>query len=261
MRLLLVFILVFSCTDYSEVKESISGSHIIDPEPLEIESTENHTYNVGKEKLTVLSKGIQTFFKLPLIDIDVLSKLQKKYRFDSWIYEVIRKKNGRLLKLHTFYVPFTFKREEVISQAKKSGFFLMYSALYPAPHLEKHECPIMGHNKFIAEAEVTESYVPKSFRIIDVSSYNVKSYNGYPEKANYSLNKVNAGTSLVGEYYLRLALFNQRKNKVISNFIDYPNKIIISKEDSRLIKGCNNRQYQPIEEPKKPGIDSFKFGN
>lgn len=259
LRLLIIFLFI-SCTEYSGVKESISGTHIIDPEPLEIVSNENVTYNVGKENLTILSKGLQISFKLPLIDIDTLADLGKKYQFDSWLYEVVRKKNGRLRKLHTFYVPFVFKREVINHQAKEAGFYLMYSALYPAPYLEKQECPILGHNKFIDESEITESYVPKSFRVIDLSPYNVKSYNGSPEKAHYSSNKVNAGSSLVGEYYIRIAFYSQRMNKVISNFIDYPNKVIVAKEDTRLIKGCNGFNYERIEEIKKPGLDSFKFG-
>ena len=108
-QFLFLFFILFSCTKFSDVKENISGGHFISPHPLEINSAENVAWNVGKQKLEVLSKGVLVIFTLPQFESDHLKELITKYRFDSWLFSIIQDRGGSQRRIQNFYIPFSYR--------------------------------------------------------------------------------------------------------------------------------------------------------
>lgn len=257
-KLLIFLIFIISCSKDSKIIEINDQRIKIEVSDLKFEEVDNVSWAVGRSKITVLSKGLQLLINLPSLSKEDLNLISKKYKFDSWIYEVYKNKNGYKQILNSFYIPFVKNRGEFSHSVEKNGVYLMYSSVYPSPSFEKFNCPAFGHDKFLESYDIEKSYGVESTQYLKISKFTSKRYNGAPEKAHYSLNKVNVGKYMKGEYVIRIALYDQENKKTVSNFISYTTKLNVYNETQRVVSGCTGVK-EKIPEIKNPN-GKFKFG-
>ena len=240
-RIIIVLFLLFGCQKYSEYKELPQGGFLLTPRGISIKDIKVIRWKVGKGYKKEVSKGIKFHFTLPLLKKEYVEKLTAT-GINSWIVRVSRVRTISSEKLDYFTIPLLVAQKKVFG---KSGFKAMRSGrvniFYASSFVSSNDsnivCPRLGHRKIIQEIDVKREKSRSQHihvSIVNESSLRVKShYLGYePEK-------INGGMSLQGTYVIELALYDQKKQKLMSNWFRINEKIVIGMEKEVSLKGCS----------------------
>jgi hypothetical protein len=253
-----IILLLMGCQNESVILKESLGRLIIKPEPFELNEFREELWKVGKNREQIISKGIYLLLDIPQFDTDDLERVYFEKSADSWILQV--KKSGQVLQ--TFYFKFAAKGHRgkmVFSQNRQVALKILYPASYLSTEYDNLSCPIMNHNKKISRLE--RFRVPVAGKSLVLGSFNQKKINRNLEKIHFSINKVNGGVSLTGNYQFELALFDSSESKIMSNFIVFPTGLRVDYESSRSLAGCKRgpRDLEEIDE-KQRRLRNFKFG-
>ena len=238
--LFVVFGAFFGCQKYSEYRETPQGGVIITPEGIQIKDVKIIRWKVGKSRKKEISKGIKFHFTLPLVKKEYLENLLK-IDIDSWIVKVARERIITSENLDYFTIPLLVPQKRVFGKSglkpMKSGRInIFYASSFVSPEDFSYVCPKLGHRKIIRELDVKQTKSIErhiAVSIINESSLRIKSrYMGYESE------KINGGKSLQGDYFIELALYSQKKQKIMSNWFRIDEKIVIGTEKEIALEGC-----------------------
>ena len=152
-----------------------------------------------------------------------------------WIIRLLVNKGTKVQDLGTTYAPFISKQASRVRSATSGSIALRvyYAAAYASERFRSFYCPAFGHNKKISSLDIEDSNEEFS---LDVNSQ--LSFSEKPQLVELSPSSFNGGNSLIGEYYLELALYDS-KNKVIhSAFTRVPGSVLIRAEETIPIPSC-----------------------
>lgn len=193
-------------------------------------------WKVGKHLSNTISKNLNLLLSLPKIDGDDVIFLQTTYGVDAWLVKIIQSNVvSSQMELVTLYAPF------LVRQTGRSGgiltkslsFNLTYAAAAISERFRRFNCPAFSHDKRLKEWEVVGEEKPIEILIRPESRFDEKL------KLNELVpTTLNVGNSMVGEYYIEVALFNTAQKQIFSSFQRLPFHLKVLSEDSIVVDGC-----------------------
>ena len=229
------------CQEYSEYKKTPHQGIIITPHGVKIKNVKILGWKVGQNYKQEVSKGIKFHFILPSLKKEHLQNLTKM-GIDSWAVKVTRKRIASSETLDYFTIPLVIPQKQFIGtdnfKPMKSGRVnIFYASSFISTDNSSGVCPKLGHRKIITELKIkreksTTQHLHVSF--INEASLKIKS-----RYIAYEPEKINAGSNLKGIYVIEFALYNKKKQKLMSNWFSLNEKIFIDMEKEIILKGCS----------------------
>ena len=254
---LLVFLLLTSCSDYSKFTKS-GNSLSLKIKDLGIEKASIVKWKVGPKKDYIISQGVRFSFSLPRFNKDSLKQLEEA-EADSWLVKVHRISSGRTKNLINVSIPLVRKTlggSTSYSSPDKGSVNVFYAAAAISERLRGLTCPAMRHRKLL------DSYILDSFPLrekeLRVSILENSKVMSKLESFVHAPPIINGGRSLIGKYYLELALYNSATKRKKSNLVKLSKHLDITKEEEVIIEECRNVKVRP-QSGENSGIESFKF--
>jgi hypothetical protein len=248
--LLLLIILVGCSADVKLVDEM--NNYFIDELDVEVKKYKEVPWKVGVKKEQRITMGFTLVTDIPLMDSDDYLKLMAKHGVDSWIYQFIKRHNGRNTTLGYAAIPLA----RISRSLNNFTTFVFYSAAAASSSYRNFRCPAWGHNK-----KVNDFYLnylgkdkPKMFLgMRDAIRAEVGMLDSFPLHFD-------GGDSLVGDYFVRLALWNSKSKRVFSRWYLVDGVVSIESEQPTFIKTCVgiNEEINPLQ---KGGIQIEDLSN
>ena len=250
---------MYSCAERAEYKILPGGRILITPKEMNIVDVDILSWRVGPGYQQTLSKGLRFKMSLPILQTKDLSHMITLGGINGWLLRVVRKDTFRSTSLGMMYVPLVSmkKSRSVFSDSQtEEGFFdVYYAAASPSKRFEKFNCPAFGHDKIIDKVE--EKTVIKVLGKIVSGPVISKKVRGKVIEFGFRPALFNGGMSLEGKYYVELALYDYVNKIRRSDFIRYPEEIIVRKEQTKNIKGC--ARFKIPQRVNRRGAKDFKM--
>tara|TARA_R110000868_G_scaffold379542_2_gene645425 strand:- start:15238 stop:16035 length:798 start_codon:yes stop_codon:yes gene_type:complete len=261
LSLIILVLTLSACRDYAEVKID-NQSASIDWKDGGATAVSVTPWRVGPYRKQMLSMGARVKVEFPALKEDDIELLGKNFDVDSWLVSIQRSGLGRRQRLASYYMPL-FKRSGRsgtmgVSSAAMGYLDLYYAAAAISTRLRNLECPGLEHRRLLEKAEIRE--VATGRPMIVVSSMQEYSFQNRVERLDFQRNIINLGESVEGEYQISFALYNSKKNRVLSNDAISPQVIVLSNEKTERIRGCENLKTPPAKQDGANEIQNFKFG-
>tara|TARA_R110000868_G_scaffold378945_1_gene644594 strand:- start:5021 stop:5821 length:801 start_codon:yes stop_codon:yes gene_type:complete len=256
-----LLILLTSCRDYAEVDVDGQGASVAWKSG-GATSVSVTPWRVGPYRKQMLSMGARVKVEFPALKEEDIEMLGEKFDVDSWLVSIQVSGLGRRQRLASYYMPL-FKRSGRsgvmgVSSAEMGYLDLYYAAASISTRLRNLECPGLEHRRVLGNAEIRE--VATGNPMIVVSKMQEYSFQNKVERLDFQRNIINLGESVEGEYQVSFALYNSKKNRVLSNDAIAPQVIVLSGEKNERIRGCENLQTPPAKQDGAGEIQNFKFG-
>ncbi len=218
---------------------------------------------MGPLRRQKVSKGFRVKVNFPQIPKKyILEMLEKNRMVDSWLLVVYRSGPKGTEFMGSVYIPFLIPGRTIdqplrVRQLKQGTFQIFYAAAALSSRFEKASCPAFGHDKVIEKSELFGK--TQNVGKMNVSSIEERRVLFKVDRFSLSPATFNGGSTLEGEYFVKLALFNSEKKMRLSSFYELPNKVKIGSEVRDRIKGCVSTKM-PSKRDESKGSDTFKFG-
>lgn len=232
------------------------------PKNLEMSDIKIMDWRVGPLRRQEVSKGVRLRFNIPLVEPVGLEELISKFGVNSWLVRIKRKSLIHTEYLGMFYIPLIVPGQQVTNkvrrnQMKTGALAIYYSAAARSKRFEGFACPAFNHSRRIERYNV--EYDDSKVDDFYVNSFEQNYVNSQVDVFSYDTIVFDAGMSLEGEYFLEMALYNFETKRRLSNFVSYPQKLILGGEKQIAIRGCENYKI-PAKEIDDRSINQFKFG-
>jgi hypothetical protein len=222
-------------------------------------------WRIGRRNDTTVSKGIRVGFNLPQVERDVIKDLVGRKKVNSWIVKVSRRSLRGTGTIGHFRVPFLnpgFSTDNTFrfSQMKGAYFKVYYSSAAMSTRFENFICPAFGHRSVVTD--ITAEEVRRTRRTDKIYTMNSESYflNVKVEPFGYRPVVLNGGPTLKGDYYIDIALYNDKDKKILSSYYRIPQFItIVNEREERVPSECLNFRVPDRDEDVDP-FKKFKFG-
>lgn len=219
-------------------------------------------WKVGKYKKQELSRGFRISFELPKLGDSEWKSLHNNNGVSGWLIRLRKKSNMRNEILGYFAVEMISPKPGSeflyrVSSSDKASIGINYAASSISTRLDHLPCPAFDHRILIDEIEVTHRPVGRKLWV--TSPADERTIGAKVNLISYSAVSVNGGMSLIGEYYIDLALYNPKQKLKKSSYIELANHVSLTKEENVVIKGCENFQVPDVEDHNP--VKKFKFGN
>jgi hypothetical protein len=238
-------ILLVSCSaDVKLVDED--NNYFIDGLDLEVKKYKEIPWKVGVDKEQTITMGLALITDVPLMSSDDYQKLEAKHGVDSWIYQFIKRNNGKNTVLGYASIPL----RRVTRSLDNFTSFIFYSAAAASTSYRSFRCPAFGHNKKVNKffLNYLSKDKPKVYLgMRDVIRADVGGLDSFPLDFD-------GGDSLVGDYFVRVALWNSTNKRTYSRWFIVDGVVSIESEQPTFIKSCVgiNEEINPLT---KGGID------
>lgn len=244
---------MISCTKRHEVIKKKSLHYVKD---VISETSEPSVlpWKVGLKKEMTLSQGIHFYTQIPIIEEDGIKVLKKKYGITSWIFRILRVKNGQRDILDYSYANLTTSAQK----EKRLNLRLYYSAAAVSKQFRSFHCPAFKHRKKIEFIKLKKipSVLPtniftKSFGRVNAAAKHLR----------FSFKNIEAGRVLSGNYHIEYALYNSKTKKRYSRWLMGSHKIQVAKEVSLIIPSCAgiNEEVRPLPQSIRSKGQILKF--
>lgn len=259
--LFLFFLLFISCTKNAEI--SFKGKNFyLTVDSVKIADIKAERWAVGPLRKQEVSKGIVVTIDFPEIDRESLDKLVQEFGVNSWLVRVRKRAFSVNTIVGHIYIPLIIPGTQSDNkyrrhQLKRGAISLYYPAAAVSKRFEHFSCPAFNHDRLVKGVEIEAG-----------SGTPDKLYNSVVDRAyiqapvvefNYSGNILNAGESIIGEYEIDLALYNNKLKERITNFTTL-NEVVIVKDETRVnINGCEGFQI-PAKEEDVDKVKLFRWG-
>lgn len=236
MKTIILILLLFSfgsCTKYSQVEVSKTGSFKVIPDGVRVVKLRDRPWHVGKKGKQLLSFGLTVKLTIPKIKASILKEILKNADVDSAILEIRRVYQGKTIPIGAMLVPAEYLTGQ---KAKEIYFDLIYHAASIRPSHTKFECVPFDRNYKLGDFSIERnSTLNKTFTVS--SAYN-HSYRNVVLPFQYQNQTFTSGLNLQGEFLFRFALYNQGQKELRSSFYDYQQKVVVGAEEKLKVKGC-----------------------
>lgn len=261
----LFLFLFMGCQKYSHFEESGGRMSIVGEVPLHIEMVEVLPWKARKGSDTDISRGVLVKFVIPHLRDEHIEEMFNKRGVDSWLVKVSRRnQNYTMEDVGYFYVPNFVKRgreQKFYPRNFSHAFFqVLYTATLMNQRMMDLHCPSMGHARHIP---LTQWY-PSIKEVKEEKGLNSPVWVLVPsERIMSRVQKVelipvafDGGNSLIGEYFIDLALYNTKEGRRYSDYARVGN-FSVDKELERASPNC-----VPTDHRKNPvkGNGGFRFG-
>jgi hypothetical protein len=201
-----------------------------------ISSLAEAKWKVGKYLSNTVSKNLNLVLSLPKIDSDDVLFLQTTYGVDAWLVRIIQSNSmSSRMELVTIYAPFR-ARQSGRSNGRlmtSLSFNFTYAASAISERFRRFNCPAFSHDKRLNKWEIAGEEIP-----IEIQ---VRPGERFEEKLKLSElvpATLNIGNTMVGEYFIEVALFNTSQKQTYSSFQRLPFSLKVLSEDSIVVDGC-----------------------
>lgn len=124
------------------------------------------------------------------------------------------------------------------STSKKGSVGVYYAASSISTRLDSLPCPALNHRLLIDDGEVVSDNSQE--KLWAASPVDRKTMSAKVHQISYSPITLNGGMSLIGDYYIDLAMYNTNTKIRSSAWLPISNYLAIKKEEEIVIKGCEN---------------------
>ncbi len=266
--LFLVSLLVFTwgCSkEYSGYKSTGDKSAVISPVFSKIMSAEPIDWKVGMMGKYTVSKGIRLKVSFPKLSMESVQDLNRKMEVDSWLVRVHKRSNYGSEALGYFYVPMIAPGSDVYStsfrvrQIDYGVVNIYYAAAGHTPRFENLKCPPFNHQFKIEDEDISiEEGSQLTKMMVGPSEYSY--IHRKIEAFGYRPTTINAGMSLVGTYFVDVALFDSKNKVKRGSFLQIPEVVRVKLERTSPVPGCTDFEVKPKGPDKEKSYKDFKFG-
>ncbi len=252
-KLLLFIFLLFSCSKFHEVERK-NGIYFIKGVYSEIDSAKNIEWKVGRQRESIVSKGIRFSFTIPKVDSSGRTILKKKHGIDSWVFRVSRQRRSHDSSIGYFYYPFSGMTESTRNYTVN----LYYHAASVSKRFRMFHCPAFDHRYNIEEMNIVDR--PLS----DAADIFARDYSKIPAKVSrIHINPMifSGGRSLEGKYFVDFALYNSETKQRFSEWKKVDKTIVVSRETSKSVASCTGvrEEINPLPESRMPDIRDLEI--
>ncbi len=201
-------------------------------------------------------------FDLPILNDEDWKSLYRNSGVTGWLIRLRKKSTVRNKVLGYFAVEMISPKpgsETIfrIQSSKTASLGVYYAASSISSRLDHLPCPAFDHRLLIDEIEVSKSPVGKVLWATSPSDQ--QTINAKVDLISYSAITINGGMSLMGDYYVDLALYNPKTKNRMSSYMELANFVSVKKEKTKIIKGCEN--YVVPDQEDQNSVKKFKFGS
>lgn len=258
--LLIVCAMTFSSCNRTSKVESGEGFVKVFPENMDLHKEVIVPWHVGPKKDQKLSKGFRVSIRFPKLDLSALDDIINRFNVDSWLIVVKRKNLATSTIVGQVFIPISipgrFSDSKFRRLQMENGFVSIYfAAAAISKRFESFPCPALGHNRLIDSIEVETVGEIEPFYI---SVSELQRISGKVVEFGYDSTILNGGQSLQGDYTFEVALYNSESKNIMSNFVQSPDILKVTKERIIDITGCENFVIPPPDEEGNKW-DQFKW--
>lgn len=257
-----LFLLTACRQNYSGYKPTGAKTAVITPVLSSISRVESIDWKVGALGKETVSKGIRIKIDFPRLRIDDIEDLVTKTDLDSWIVRVHQQTGYGSNILGHFYIPMikpgSTSSSLRVSQMEYGMVNIYYAASSVSPRFENLNCPPFNHQLYIddddLEIDETDFLTKVMVNPSDFSLVQAKL-----DTFGYQPTTLNAGMSLVGSYFVDVALYDSRSKMRRSSYLRLPQTVRVKLERTRPVSGCAGAQI-PAKQEDTRSFRDFKFG-
>ncbi len=240
---------LWGCSEKAELNKSGVGVRLNNAE-WQIDSPSEGIWKVGHLYRDTVSKSLTVVVHLPLLSQDDAEFLRTTYGIDAWVARVVQvTSSGSRMELAQLFIPFYAPQRGRTSHlpVKAVSFALTYAASAISERFRRFQCPAFSHDRRLKDWNVIGEPVPMEFQIAPSGRYTEKL-----AISELVPTQLNIGNSMVGDYYLEVALFNNKERLLFSTFQQLPQHLKVISESTVSISGCAgvHQEYDPIA----PGV-------
>ncbi len=218
-------------------------------------------WKVGKFRKQEVSRGFRLSFELPVLAEDAWLKLYRETAANGLLIKLRRKSSVRNETLGYFSMEMISpkpgsKNLYRYNQSNKASVGIYYAASSVSTRLDQLPCPAFNHRYLIDDAYIETNRLGERFWATSPSDR--QSISAKVERISYSPVNVNGGMSLAGNYHIDIALYDTLGKQRLSSYIELSDYGAIKKEETVVIKGCEN--YVVPEKGNDDPTKKFKFG-
>lgn len=252
MRFLLILFLFVSCSKQVNVKQA-NGIFYISDFDLSIGDARPIKWKVGLKREAVVSQGLLMRLDVPHMKDSDSNKLGRANSIDSWIYRLSRKRNNRAEILGYIELPFN----KINSTTDDFTIQILYAAAIPSADFRRFHCPAFQHRKRIADIKNLKS--SNSNFTLYVNQNEI--LNASPAGLEFINISFNGGTSLQGEYYGEIALYNRHNKMIYGKFTRLNGSVLISSEEEVKVQSCVGirEEVYPLPGSRKSRIQDLEI--
>lgn len=236
--LMLLILFLFSCTPHTSLmmdKEKIVGFSELGSK---IDSIQISEWHVGDHHAKELHKGFILHVRLPKIKVEDLKKVLRETKVDSWLIKLVKKSRGEEKELILLQVPYVgsfFRPGELKFETPEYAYInVYYTPAAVSSRVANLKCPIMNHRKLIDDYEIVKEEQNKNLII----GYN-ELLSSTPVRNHILPETVDGGASLIGQYEVYIALYNEKDKIRYSDFLKIGNTLNILKEKEEEVRECD----------------------
>lgn len=237
------------------------GMAYIKAEEVSVSEVNVIPWKVGKLRRQEVSRGFRLSFEIPALSEDAWKQLFKETSANGWLMRLRRKSAVRSETLGYFSMEMVSPKPGSsnifrYNSSKKASIGIYYAASSVSTRLDQLPCPAFNHRFEIEETDIKSNHFGERFW--GTSPSDRQSISAKVERIGYSPININGGTKLEGTYHIDIALFDTRGKQRMSSYVELSNYGEIVKEETQVIKGCEN-----FTVPKRQNYDpakKFKFG-
>lgn len=234
----LILFIILGCRNESSLVEGNGRLTLKDVE-MKLSNLNDIDWKVGTpKKNSVVTQSIVFSVELPYLDEASRETLYKRYGMDGWILRLTQKVGSQQIPMGEVYAPMAGIKNQrnknvEIKQTKSVSIKIFYAAAYMSERFRTFNCPAFGHNRKVSDMEIFGD-----FSLLNLPIKSPEKFNSTPMIAELNPAAFNAGHSLVGDYFVEVALFSLKNKTLGTSFTPLKEIIRIGTEEKISVNGC-----------------------
>ncbi|HAZ11504.1 MAG: hypothetical protein A2X86_11000 [Bdellovibrionales bacterium GWA2_49_15] len=229
-----------SCTKYSEVivKDNVMS---VAPVAWGLDfSNRRVDWTVGLHFRETMAKGLVLKVKLPQLKSAQIEELRDKKKIDGWLVKATRwGPTTHEQVLGYLYIPFPWASgTEKRPQLEEVFFQINYHQVDIEEKYSWKNCPLHWRKKFPKDI-IVETNKGNSSKLMTISASEEEQIESSIVPFSYHTQVFDAGISVIGTYEVQLAFMNFSSKTRRSSFLASPTRVVVAREEERLVEGCN----------------------
>lgn len=227
---LMTFFIFVGCTKEYELQKK-NGVYFLENIDVGIENIRHIEWKVGKTRSEIVSRGMRIDTKVPHINSEAISFLRSKFGIDGWIYKFEREDRGRSEHLGYVYYPLA----NISGSTKTFSLNIYYHASVVSNRFRAFHCPAFDHRLLLDDIDVSTQNNNYDNNIYIRPKETIRAK---VSKLQFTTHIFSAGTSMIGDYSVQMALYNSNQKKIYSNWYKVKNYIPVKKELNVSVPSC-----------------------
>lgn len=252
MRTLFLLIIVAACSKPINVIEKRGIDYLEDFE-LAMKSPKEIEWKVGIDREEEVSKGFFFEIEVPKINKDHAEMLMKKHGVDSWVYRISRIRNSYQKPLGFILLPFN----RIKRATNEFSVHIYYAAAAASKRFRHFHCPAFNHRRKLKNLSL-ESKSREISKMVVTANNNL--YSKMMTLDHYPI-IINGESSIVGDYLVEIALYNQSQKQLFSKYYPLSNSVSISQEEEIAVTSCNGikEEVTPLKRSRELRIQDLEI--